>query len=186
MKYRFFLGFIILFGLLSACSFDYGDSLEEDTGPDLIMNDVTYVRVRDGRPQVRFEAEYAERYEKRQIMELKNFKFEQFDTAGLEINSLGSVGQASIELESGNIHMSDGVWIEVDSEDITIETTALEWQDKERLIHGAEGDPVEVFRSDGTTFTGHGFSADARRRTWSFSGGVYGTYVHENGAEGDQ
>jgi LPS export ABC transporter protein LptC len=181
-----YVRFLIIFPLiLGGCSFDYGDSAGEDTGPDLIMNDVEYVRVRDGNPQVRFEAEYAERYEKQQTMELRHFTFEQFDTAGVEINSKGRVDEASVELESGNIHMKGGVRIEVESEDITIETESLEWQDKERAILGAEGDPVGVLRSDGTSFTGYGFTADARKRTWSFSGAVEGTYVHEDKDDDD-
>jgi LPS export ABC transporter protein LptC len=180
------LRFLLIFPLLLiGCSFDYGDSAEEDTGPDLIMNNVEYVRVRDGKPQVRFEAEYAERYEKQQTMELRHFTFEQFDTTGNEINSMGKVDEASVELESGNIHMKGGVRIEVDSEDITIETESLEWQDKERIILGLEGEPVGVLKSDGTSFTGYGFSADARKRTWTFSGAVEGTYVHEDKEEDD-
>ncbi|GHV00705.1 hypothetical protein FACS189483_10880 [Spirochaetia bacterium] len=39
---------------------------------------------------------------------------------------------------------------------------------------------MEIRRADGTNFTGWGFSADARRRTWTFDAGVDGTYIHED------
>jgi hypothetical protein len=76
--------------------------------------------------------------------------------------------------------MKNGVRIEVDSEDIAIETKILDWQDKERQLFAGTGEPVEILRSDGTSFTGWGFSADARRRTWSFTDGVQGTYIDED------
>ncbi|MDR2746047.1 MAG: LPS export ABC transporter periplasmic protein LptC, partial [Treponema sp.] len=69
---------LLVFFLILGCSFDYGEGNAEDSGlPDLVMNDVEYVRVRDGDPQVKFRAERAERYENRQLMELRNFSFEQ-------------------------------------------------------------------------------------------------------------
>jgi LPS export ABC transporter protein LptC len=192
------ISFLFAAFFFGACSFDYGDS-ESDAGdqPDIIMRDVEYVRIRDGDPLVRFQAETAERYEKRQTMELRNFSFEQFGSQGEEINAVGRAGNASVELDSGNIHLDNGVRIAVDSEDITIETNILDWQDKERILSGPETSPVDIQRSDGTSFTGIGFSAQTRERIWGFDSGVSGTYVHEDddeeedgeeedGAEGDE
>jgi LPS export ABC transporter protein LptC len=176
-----FVEFFFLISIFAACSFDYGPDSSEDSGlPDVVMKDVQYVRVRDGNPVVRFEAEGAERYESRQTMELKNFTFEQFNTAAEDVNVIGHAGDASVELESGNIHMKNGVRIEVDSEDIAIETRTLDWQDKERQLFAGTGEPVEILRSDGTSFTGWGFSADARHRTWIFENGVQGTYIDKD------
>ena len=59
-------------------------------------------------------------------------------------------------------------------------TEILEWKDKEKTLTGGENAEVEVERSDGTNFTGIGFSADIRSRTWSFTGEVKGTYVEED------
>jgi LPS export ABC transporter protein LptC len=173
-----FTACVFLIAALTACSFDYGAvSAEDDALPNVVMNDVQYVRVKDGSPQVRFEAEGAERYEKRQTMELKNFSFEQFNTAADDINAIGHAGNASVQLESGNIHMENGVRIQVDSEDIAIETQTLDWQDQTRQISAGSGEPVEIHRLDGTKFTGWGFSADVRHRTWAFTDGVQGIYI---------
>jgi LPS export ABC transporter protein LptC len=171
----------------AACSFDYGEGAETDSGqPDIIMNDVEYVRVRDGDPVVRFAAEQVERYESRQTMELRQFSFEQFESRGLDVNAVGSAGRALVETDSGNISMEGGVRIAVESEDITIETETLTWQDKERFLAGGDYNPVDIKRSDGTSFTGQGFSADARRRTWSFTYGVDGIYIHEDDEEDEE
>jgi hypothetical protein len=67
--------------------------------------------------------------------------------------------------------------ISVDSEDITIETDNLSWQDEKRILAGREEDTVDILRSDGTLFSGRGFTSDARNRTWTFSGSVEGIFV---------
>jgi LPS export ABC transporter protein LptC len=171
---------LIFFG----CTFDYGNVPAEDNGmPDITMNDVEYVRVRNAEPVVRFQAQRAERYEKRQLMELRDFSFEQFGNNGEEVNVAGRAGTASVELESGNIRLGGGVSIAVDSEDITMETESLDWQDKERSLSGEAEGPVKILRENGTSFTGWGLTANTRSRTWEFSGGVEGTYIQDDEEE---
>jgi hypothetical protein len=82
--------------------------------------------------------------------------------------------------------MDRGISISVESEDITIETASLAWQDKERTLSGGESGLVTIQRSDGTNFSGRGFFAEARERRWSFSGGVEGSYVHEDEDEEEE
>jgi LPS export ABC transporter protein LptC len=166
---------------LAGCSFDYGASLSGDEeSPDIIMNDVEYVRVRDGDLQVRFKAELAERYEESRIMELKNFSFEQFERHGGEANATGSAGQAHVELDSGDIELAGGVTLAVESEDIVIETGKLDWKDEQRDLSGDGSAEVRINRANGTSFSGWGFTANARNRSWGFSGGISGTYIHDD------
>ena len=181
----------VIFCLLTAlclpfasCSFNYGENpgLEKDK-PDIVMEDIEYVRVRGGDPLVRFQAEYAERWEDRNVMELKNFSFEQFEDRGETINASGRAGTASVQLGPGNISLGGGVRISVDSEDITIRTAGLEWKDKEKLLSGGARDEVDIERSDGTSFSGRGFTADARSRTWTFLEEIRGTYVEKEDGE---
>ena len=127
----------ILFSL-SSCSFDYGNQEAEKNQPDIIMENVEYVRVRSADPQARFQAERLERYEERGIIELRNFSFEQFGSRGEEVNAYGRAGSASVEIDSGDIRMDDGVRIDVDTEDLAIETKWLEWKDKERTLAAGE------------------------------------------------
>ena len=166
--------------IFAACSFDYGNTKPDSSKPDIVMRDVEYVRVRGGDPLVRFQAEYAERFEEKKIMNLESFSFEQFENHGTEINAIGKAGEASVELDSGNIKLSGTVRIAVESEDITIETATLQWKDKEKQLSGPPDDTVDIYRSDGTSFTGTGFSANARERTWIFTSGAEGSYVDDN------
>jgi LPS export ABC transporter protein LptC len=165
----------------AACSFDYGTSeTVESDFPDMTMEDLDYARVRGGRIIARLRAETAERYEKRRRMELKNYRFEQYNTTNDEIDALGSGGFASVELDTTNVHMSDGVEIIVDTEDMIIETERLDWDDGKKTLKGGENLPVRVEQSDGTKFTGTGFSADVRSRNWLVASDASGVYVHED------
>ena len=152
------------------------------------MANVEYVRVRSLDPQARLLAERVERYEERRVMELRNFSFEQFGSHGEEVNASGRGGSALFEIDSGDIRMEDGVRIEVESEDIAIETVKLEWKDKERTLTGGPGEEVRVFQDNGTSFTGIGFQSNARTRSWSFTDTVSGTYIHDDdeGAEEEE
>jgi LPS export ABC transporter protein LptC len=163
--------------LFSACSFDYGNTPDErESRPDITMTDLEYVRVRGGEPVVRIRAESAERYEQKQIMKLTRFSFEHFTREGT-VNTSGRAGAASAELNTGNVRLNEGIRVFVESEDIIIETDALSWEDAEKRITGGR-DAVYISRTDGTRFSGRGFSADARSRTWTFEDGVEGSYVH--------
>jgi len=150
------------------------------------MENVEYVRVRSLDPQARLQAERVERYEERRVMELKNFSFEQFGNHGEEVNASGRAGSALFEIDSGDIRMEDGVRIEVESEDIAIETVMLEWKDKERTLTGGTDEEVHVFQENGTSFTGVGFQSNARTRSWSFSETVSGTYIHDDEEEEEE
>jgi len=172
---------ILLSSLVMSCSFDYGNTSGSDKNlPDITMDNVEYVRMRSLEPQARLQAERVERYEERGIMELHNFSFEQFGNHGEDVNAYGRAGSASFEIDSGNIRMDDGVRIDVESEDIAIETTWLEWKDKARTLTGGSEEEVHVYQENGTAFSGVGFQANARTRSWSFTDTVSGTYINDD------
>ena len=177
---------LIFVVLMAACSFDYtgGQGIEESK-PDIVMENIEYVRVRGGDMLARFKAEHAERWEERQNMRLNDFTFEQMEDRGETVNVEGGGKAASIQTDTGDIIFSGGIWISIESEDITISTEELEWKDKEKAINAGVEDEVDIKRSDGTSFTGIGFSADIRSRTWVFTGEVKGTYVEKDEDEED-
>jgi len=167
--------------LLVACSFDYGAGTGlENTRPDIVMENIEYVRVRGGDMLARFQAEHAERWEELQLMELRNFTFEQMEDRGKTVNVEGAAKAATVQISTGDISLSGGVHVSIESEDVIINTAELEWKDKEKIIKGGVEEEVDVKRSDGTSFVGRGFSADIRSRTWSFLGEVKGRYVEKD------
>jgi LPS export ABC transporter protein LptC len=179
----FFLFSLFSFLLLASCSFNYGNEESDKSLPDIVMENVEYVRMRDADPQARFQAERAERYEERRVMELLNFSFEQFGNQGEDVNASGRAGSGTVEIDSGDIRLDNTVRLEVESEDISIETLWLEWKDEARLLFGGNEEEVVIQQQNGTTFTGIGFRADAGRRTWEFSGNVEGTFIQDDDEE---
>jgi hypothetical protein len=149
------------------------------------MDNVEYVRVRSLDPQARLQAERVERYEERRVMELRNFSFEQFGSHGGEVNAYGRAGSALFKIDSGDISMEDGVRLDIDSEEIAIETLRLEWKDKDRTLSGGADEEVHIYQENGTSFTGIGFQSNARSRTWSFSDTVSGTFIHDDDDDDD-
>ena len=179
---------LVASAFFAACSFDYGAAGGSGNNkPDIVMDNLEYVRVRGGDPLVRIQADHAERWEKTQTMELQDFSFEQMQDHGESVNAEGKAGTATVQLNSGDISLKDGVKIRVNSEDVTISTSTLDWKDKEKTLTGGADAEVDIVRSDGTSFTGYGFSADARNRTWNFTGNVEGQYVEKDDkSKGDQ
>jgi len=171
---------ILIFLITLSCTFDYGETESSERElPDLIMINVEYIRVRSSDPIARIYAERAERYEKKGVMKLENFTFEQYGEKGHEVNTEGKAGNASVDINSGDIQMTNGVRLEVESEDIIIETNQLDWKDETHTLSTGTEDEVNIYRENGTHFTGIGLTADTRRRTFEFLGDVGGSYIQE-------
>jgi hypothetical protein len=119
-------------------------------------------------------------------MELKNYSFEQYNATNEEIDAAGNGGAAAVEMDTNNIHMSEGIEIVVDTEDITLGTERLDWEDGNKVLKGGDREPVNVEQSNGTEFSGIGFAADVRSRSWGFSSTVDGNYVHEEDEDAEE
>jgi LPS export ABC transporter protein LptC len=173
---------VVLF--CAACSFNYDTVSGDDEAPDLIMKYAEYVRIENGNPVFKVNADEVRRYEVKHSMELDNFFFFQYNAApeGYEaipdINVRGSAGNARIETDTNNFFMEGGVYLEIKSEDITLETGEISWQDKEKQLN-APG-KLNITRSDGTSMGGLGFTADIRRKTWEFESDVEGSIVDDD------
>ena len=125
-------------------------------------------------------AEYAERWDEHQIMEVRAFQFEQLADQGATVNAEGAAAEATVYLDSGNVNLRGGVRIIIDSEDVILTTYELKWRDNENTLTAGEDDEVEIERSDGTHFTGTGFFANTRNREFIFTGQVRGRFVEDN------
>jgi LPS export ABC transporter protein LptC len=167
-----------------SCTFDYGESSSSERElPDLVMINVDYIRVRSADPIAKFQAERAERYEKQGVMKLENFTFKQYGDRGNEVNAMGGAGNASVDINTGDILMTNGVRLEVESEDIIIETNNLEWKDEPHILSSGDDEEVHILRENGTHFSGIGLSADTRSHTFEFSGSVSGFYIQDEDEE---
>jgi LPS export ABC transporter protein LptC len=182
--YRMLMLLLLIAALTLGCSFDYGNQeSEESTLPDIVMENLDYVRVRSGSPLARFTAVRAERYDRRRVMELSGVHFEQYNQATGELDAKGTAGGAEVELANGNVTLRDGIDLLVESEDVTLETEWLTWDDGRRVLKGREDRAVTITRSGGTDFRGIGMSADVRSRQWEFANGAEGAFEQDEDEE---
>jgi LPS export ABC transporter protein LptC len=171
---------LLLISLLLSCTFDYGDKdSADDDLPDLVMENVEYVRVRAADPLARIQADRFERYEKQNMAKLENVIFEQYGY-GEEINIYGKAGRAEVNIESGDIFMDNNVNLEVRTEDVILQTYQLEWKDESRSLFTGEKNETFIYKENGTRFTGIGLQANARLRSWEFLGSINGVYIHDD------
>ena len=169
--------------VLPSCSFDYS-SLSEEEGeetPDLVMEDVEYVRVEKGKPVVRLQARSAERFEKDQRMILEYPRFSQYSGDGTA-GAVGSADSASVDMASGDVVLSGDVRLSIPSEDVLIETGGLYWFDETRSLRGTADGRVLIKRADGSFLSGRGFEADGRSKAWNFLRDISGLMVEEEAA----
>lgn len=171
---------LILFFPVS-CTFNYGESESSGDGiPNIVMENVDYVRVRSADPLARVQAERFERYDKRNLMKVKGVIFEQYGERGEDVNVYGKAGDATVYIDSGDIFMENHVSLKINTENITLETNQLEWIDGQRTISSGENDGVNIYKDDGTWFSGVGFKGSTRTRLWEFTRSINGIYVHED------
>jgi LPS export ABC transporter protein LptC len=185
MRNKHILGVIVIFCplLFARCSFDYGAGANGESAlPDISMNTLEYARVKRGELQVRLKAEEADRYENRNLMELRGYSFQQYDTAGV-VDAEGHGGLVRVELDQLNVYMREGITISVETEDMVLETDSLDYSDREKTLKAAEDKNVTIEQSDGTSFKGAAFSANVRKRDFVFESGASGVYVHEDDEE---
>jgi len=183
MKTKILL-FIPAIFLFWSCTFNYGDGdYSGDDLPDLVMENVEYVRVRSADPLAKLQAERFERFDKQNLVKVQNITFEQYGEHGEQINVHGKAGSAEINIESGDIFMDKNVNLQVKTEDIILDTYQLEWKDESRFLSSGENNGVNVYRENGTRFTGIGLQANTRLREWEFLGNFNGVYIHDDEKE---
>jgi len=142
------------------------------------MEDLTYVRMENGKLSAKLEAETGDRYEKKHTMELNNYSFEQYNE-NEEVDSNGKGGNAVFELSTNNIQMTNKVEINVDSEGMVLKGEDLSWDDSAKTLAGNENSTVNIKDKEGSEVSGNGFTANIRPREWSFESDVEGTYLFE-------
>jgi len=162
-----------------SCTFVYNENQSEEYNyPNVTMEDLTYVRMEDGKLSAKLEAESADRYEKKHSMELSNYTFEQYNE-NEEVDSYGKGGAAVVELSTNNVLMTNDVEINVGTEGMVLKGEDLTWKDSAKTLTSNEDSKVNIKDKDGSEVTGNGFAANIRPREWSFKSDVDGSYLFE-------
>lgn len=175
-------GFILVFCIMAvlSCSFDYSSMEEaENNRPDLVMQDVDYVRVTDGSIAFHMQADKLDHFENNHLFQVQNIRFEQFPKGVTEPDTVGSAGFAQFWTTTQDAVFTEGVRIVIPSEDLSVEAKSLQWHNSQKRLLGSQEDQVLLKKSDGSMLVGKGFSADGRSKSWQFTGPVSGIYQEE-------
>jgi LPS export ABC transporter protein LptC len=173
--------FLAVFGLLAAsCSFDYGDELAQaqttEEQPTAVFTDFTHRVVDRDRLVLEIHAARASTYSTGHRTELKSVNFAQYGNEGA-LAASGKADAATVYTDSENAEFRGHVLLESKSEQAVLEAEELTWVSDRKTISGGLERIVSVTRQDGAWVRGAGFSADLRRRTFSFQESTSGQFV---------
>jgi LPS export ABC transporter protein LptC len=172
---------LALSGLLASCSMDYGalkspDQLEEDI-PNTVVFKFEHTVVDGGDILFRLKAEKGETYETKKITKLEGVEFSEFSRGSSDPVTTGTAESAVFYNDSENAELSGNLVFTSKSEDATLSTGYIFWNNDKKTLEGRTDQLVTVTKSDGSRLRGEGFSADARTKSFAFSGHVEGSYV---------
>lgn len=173
---RYFLLLSLLY--LSACSLDYSgaglvESLDEEI-PNTIIFTYESVEIQDGSPVTKIEAEKAEVYDSKEETYLTNVHFYNFEDD--QINNHGKSDYAVLEMKTGDARLTGSIRIDSTEDSSSLSAESLYWTDEDKTLTSDPKDSVLVIDKEGSTLEGRGFSAEIRRKTILFSGGIKGEF----------
>jgi len=174
--------------VLASCSLDYeGASLEEgmpERLPDTVATGLVHRVVKNSRTLLELTADRAETWDAQHRTVIDGASFVEYDQAGTMAVE-GSAGRVVFHTDTEDAEISGRVRVYSALEEAGIETEALAWQSKPRLLTAPEHDRVIISSDDGSRLEGTGFVGDFRRREFVFTGPVQGTYVWTEEEEGE-
>ena len=174
--------------VLASCSLDYeGASLEEgmpERLPDTVATGLVHRVVKNSRTVLELTADRAETWDAQHRTVIDGASFVEYDQAGTMAVE-GSAGRVVFHTDTEDAEISGRVRVYSAREEAGIETEALAWQSKPRLLTAPVHDRVIISSDDGSRLEGTGFVGDFRRREFTFTGPVQGTYVWTEEEEGE-
>ena len=118
-------------------------------------------------------------YHKIHQTRLENLFFREISPEG-EVVTEGEAEKATIFTQTDNVEMRDKIRFSGSTQESTVITDYLFWNNEERLLTGKPDHKVTILKSDGTRIEGKGFIADAASLEIEFSEEVEGLYVQED------
>jgi len=170
---------------LASCSLGMAEVEKElPEAPYAVFTGYSHTAVVRGSKNFELTAERAELYDKSKKAILSDVSFAEYDPDTGELLSKGTAESAIYHTDTKDAEFSGSVRLESKRQDAILEGEKLSWNDKERRLVGGLDRTVTIGRADGSRVSGAGFEADARRRAFSFRGGVNGTVSADEDASG--
>ena len=168
--------------LVVSCSLDYGqsqltDEISDDI-PDTILTGVSHTVVRDNTVRFRISAQRVEAFAEQNRQYLYDVTFTEYDTAG-EIRTEGTADLADFQTDTEDVEISGNLRFYSVPDEAWLDARYLYWDSEERQLTSRPEESVSLERSDGTSISGRGFTAEMDRSVIIFTDGVSGTIVED-------
>jgi LPS export ABC transporter protein LptC len=163
--------------LLSGCSLAgyAGEAAKaDDSIPTAVFSGYSHTVVVRGNRNFELKAARAEVYSSTKKTVLTGVTFAEYDPDTGELLSQGSADQAVYHDDTKDADFSGSVRLESKKQDAILVGEYLKWSDKEKRLEGRLDRTVTISRGDGSSVSGAGFEADARRKAFSFRESVEG------------
>jgi LPS export ABC transporter protein LptC len=171
---------------LAGCSFNYEGANQpaQSVGPNATFRDFSHSVVIDGAKALDIKAALAESWESEKRIVLHDVSFTEYKADGISVEAEGRADEAVFYTDTENADFSGSIRMRYDPQDAGLVAERLSWDAKSKTLSGGLERSVEVRRGDGTWMRGAGFSADARRLSFSFRESVEGVVVAKDEEKG--
>ncbi len=174
---------------MAACTFNYGEADLSDkmseAVPNTVLENFQHTVMQDGKPAFRLSAARAETYDAKKETRLKGVSFVEYDSRTGEPITAGTAASAVFFGDSENVELSGAIFFYSKRNKFSLEGGYLYWDNAKKTLEGRRDRLITLEGDDGSVIRGEGFTADARRRSMSFSGHTTGTFIVEDEEEGD-
>lgn len=113
---------------------------------------------------------------------LHGVSFTEYDRSTGAASATGKADDAIFYSDTENADFSGAIRIQSLRDDATLSAEHLAWDGKDKLLTSGLDRTVEIRRGDGSWARGAGFSADARRKSFSFREAAEGVLVSKEAA----
>lgn len=170
---------------LGGCSLDYGPAeVTADQVPLMVFTELKQTGVENGAVVYFVESKEAEVYASKNQTRLKDFGFQEYDSAGV-IVSTGTAEAAVIDTATNDATLTGTTRVRSSERDIdlTIEggpDGTLTWKNEERVLRSSPEALIRLDKADGSRVEARGMTLDLGANRLELEVGVLGTWTPES------
>jgi hypothetical protein len=162
----------------ASCSFDYGaaslgDGMSDQT-PNAELRDFEHCVVENGSVIFRLNAKQASTYETLKETRLTDVSFAEFDPQTGEALTSGKATDAKFFTATEDAEFSGDIEVYSKRNEVGLSGGYLYWNSKKKTLEGRRDRLISISKDDGSVIKGEGFSADAVKKSFAFSGHTSG------------
>ncbi len=172
----------VLLAVLAGCTLDFSteNAVSPDDIPLLVMEDFSQTTVREGRELYSVQGARAENYNTRQEVRLKQFRFQEYDSAG-QVVSEGEAESAIIQTATNDAAVLGTLKARSSKEGVALsvvggESGGVDWNNNEKVLQTRPGSRVNLQKDDGSQITAQAMTLNLKTNQLSLDTAVTGVW----------